>query len=508
MADALEANGPAVSKLFEDARDTLVAGLRNFDGTASATYADIDMLADGVVIQGDLGTAPRSAPFVKVEDADQGAAFSAFQSWIPGGHLARFTWSWVEYDAGATTAWSGVVKSVSELHRFLLPKPPGITEASSICLRIDGTRIRPDGGEESVTGGTLCVVPDSVLKLNLPPWWEPLAVPVWSGDVAGDAVLADSITAHVGVQTEQSPDAPERAVVVYFPDWKSPAPLDLLHRSLDGVRNGGHVPAAALIVVPQGALTVSRREFEARLGLDVARAQPAPASPGLARPASAPPTSATRALHVAEDAEGGWTRTFGATATPALFVIAGRRECVWKAVGSVDPAAAAAAITARMVPTPGPRFRPLSGHVAIGQRAPDVRFRDDHGNDQALHRLRGRRVVFTFWQAWSAPSLAELRRLGQLQAQGPASGTVVAFHGGPPRKGGFDDLRRQLGPSFAFVQDDEHRVARAFGVRCWPTTVELDASGIIEGLRFGAGRHEPRGDGGQPYGDAGAAHCE
>jgi peroxiredoxin len=161
-------------------------------------------------------------------------------------------------------------------------------------------------------------------------------------------------------------------------------------------------------------------------------------------------------------------------------------------VGRVDPAAAAAAIGARMRPTPGPRFRPLAGKIAAGQRAPDVRFRDDQGNEQALHRLRGHRVVFTFWQAWSPPSLEELRRLGQLRGR---ERTVVAFHGGPPRKG-FDDLRKQYGLTFPIVQDDEHRVARAFGVRCWPTTIEIDASGIIDRIQLGADRHGPQGDAG------------
>jgi peroxiredoxin len=230
------------------------------------------------------------------------------------------------------------------------------------------------------------------------------------------------------------------------------------------VRERGLVPAAALVVVPPGALNVSRREFEARLGLQLSRG--------------------SRVLHVAEDAEGGWTRTFGAAAKPSLFVIDGRRECAWKAVGRVDPAEASAAIRARMAPTPGPRFRALSGGTAIGQRAPDVRFRDDRGDEHALHRLRGQRVVFNFWQSWSAPSLAELRRL----AKRGASGTVVAFHGGPPRKG-FDDLRKELGLSFLIVQDDEHRVARAFGVRCWPTTIEIDASGIIDRIQLGTERH-------------------
>src|SRR5262249_10621786 len=154
-------------------------------------YAGVDVTADGVVIVGDLGTASRIAPAALLEDADQGAAFSAFRSWIPGGQLERMTWSWVEYPASAVMPWSGVVKSVSDLHRFVVPKRAGFTEPSSICLRIDGTRLRPDGSEEAVSGGTLCVVPVPPLSLSLPPWWEPLTVPVWSGDVAADAVLAE-----------------------------------------------------------------------------------------------------------------------------------------------------------------------------------------------------------------------------------------------------------------------------------------------------------------------------
>lgn len=462
---ALDQNGPVVSDTFHEARNNLIAALRNFDGTATARYATLDVRPDGVVIAGDLATAPRLAPVAQITETDQGASFSAFQSWIPGGELERMTWSWVEYPANAVAPWSGVAKSVSEAHRFVLPKPPGITEVSSICLRIEGKRLGPDGQEELVSGGTQCLVPVPPIKVKLPPWWEPLTVPVWSGDVAAEAVLADSVLAHVGVQSEEPADD-GRATVVFFPDWESRTPLEPLHRSLEAIDARGLVPPSALVVVPAGALNVSRREFEARLGLQGVSA---------------------RNLHVAEDAEGGWSRTFAATTRPALFVVGGRREETWKAAGRIDPAQAAAAIRARMAATPGPRFRPLPGKLAVGQRAPDVLFRDEQGQEQALHRLRGRRVVFAFWQAWSAPSLEELRRLGQMHGRDVAAPVVVAFHGGPARKG-FDDLRKQHGLRFSIVQDDEHRVARAFGVRCWPTTIEIDADGNIERIQLGADR--------------------
>ena len=59
------------------------------------------------------------------------------------------------------------------------------------------------------------------------------------------------------------------------------------------------------MILPAGAFDTTRRELQAR----IAALLPALAS-----------------VQVAEDVEGGWTRTFDATARPALFLINARRE--------------------------------------------------------------------------------------------------------------------------------------------------------------------------------------
>jgi peroxiredoxin len=114
-----------------------------------------------------------------------------------------------------------------------------------------------------------------------------------------------------------------------------------------------------------------------------------------------------------------------------------------------------------------------------------VYFRDDRGDEGALHRLRGHSVLLTFWQSWSAPCLAELRRLQALQdAEGRAAPFIVAFHGGAARRN-FDDIRKEHGLSYPIVQDAEHGVARRFGVRCWPTTIAIAPDGLIERIQLG-----------------------
>jgi peroxiredoxin len=59
----------------------------------------------------------------------------------------------------------------------------------------------------------------------------------------------------------------------------------------------------------------------------------------------------------------------------------------------------------------------------------------------------------------------------------------VGFHGGAPSD--FAAVRTEHGITFPLVQDREHRAARAFGVRCWPTTIEIDREGIVSGIRLG-----------------------
>jgi peroxiredoxin len=259
--------------------------------------------------------------------------------------------------------------------------------------------------------------------------------------------------------------------LVYFPDRDSGSTFETLAQGLEGIR-WQEMSLAILAVLPVGAFQVSRRDLESRLAV-------------------LPPEMAA-CLQLTEDDEGGWTRTFGVSRTPSLFLIDARRRFVWKAEGELRPDSIAAAVSERLLPAPEPRFRPLRLRVAAGERAPDFHFRDVRGEEGALHRLRGRPVLLTFWQAWSAPCLAELRRLQALHAAaGRESPFIVAIHGCAPHQS-FDSLRREQGISLPIVQDSEHRVAHLYGVRCWPTTITIGVDGRVDHLQFGMQREFDR----------------
>ncbi|MBA3311479.1 MAG: TlpA family protein disulfide reductase [Nocardioidaceae bacterium] len=474
IAKALASNALSIRRVFEDAQSNLVGGLKTFEPFASATYTGVEITPDGVIARGDIGSLGRRPPVVKVDETHGGAAFTAFESWIPAGRIARLVWSWVEH-AHPASIW-GTEKSFADEHRFILPKPSGVTSLSQICLRVEGSQIGPGGHESAIAAGTTCHLPDTGLAIDAPSWWEPVTMPVWLPDVADDAVLRDAVAAHLSVQRDLPPrDEPSENTLVYFADWESGQPLDALKDALAQRRRDDSL--AVIAVLPAGAFDSPRKEVEDKLAWSGDSLAP---------------------LQLTEDHEGGWTRTFAVEKTPSAYIVNARREFVWTHAGEPDPGALAAALDEHLLPGPTPRLRFVRPAVSVGDRAPDAEFSDDRGNQMALHRLRRRPVVLNFWQAWSAPSLIELRRLEALHAQGREAPAIVAFHGGKETKG-LEEIRRRLGLSFALVPDPQHRVARSYGVRCWPTTITVDADGDVERVQLGiAHEHHDRPKGNGP----------
>jgi peroxiredoxin len=466
--NALSANRSRVERIFSDGKSSLARGLRTFDPFASVSYTAVAVTPDGVIVRGEIGSAARRPPVVKIGETHRGAAFTAFQSWIPAGRIDRFVWSWVEHSGPIASIWKGTQKTLTDEHQFIMPKPAGLSDISQICLRIEGTQIATNGQEIGIAAGTTCQLPQPEFAMDFPSWWEPLALPTWRP--REESALREAIAGHVGVQSdlpEMEPSA--RNTLVYFADWRSEKPLASLNAALSRVPTNS--APMAIVVVPAGAFDCSLREFEGRL----------------------PPISerARAAMQFTEDDEGGWTRTFGVVKTPSAYLVNTRREFVWKHEGEPDPSALATILGQYPVPPRAPSFRPLRLTVAPGDSAPDALFEDEFGDQFALHRFRGQNMLLNFWQSWSAPCLAELSRLQRLHQASAERPFVVAFHGGRDSKK-LDEIRKRLGLSFPLVQDSQQRLARRYGVRCWPTTIMVDADGRVQHIQFGLEHeHQP-----------------
>ncbi|BBY43569.1 redoxin family protein [Mycolicibacterium celeriflavum] len=463
---ALERNRTAIHRVFDDARNTITNGLRRFDASTSASYTAVHITTDGVVVRGEIRTAGRRAPVVEIGETHNGAAFTALQSWIPAGRIDRFVWTWVER-SGADSIWSGVERSFVDEHRFILPKPEGLTNVSQICLRIEGSQITPSGQHVSIAGGTTCKVPEPEFEMSVPSWWAPLTIPFWRPSPPDTVPLRQAIAGHISVPGFPGDTAPKLNALVYFVDDRQDRFLDPL---IEALAQSPHRSSVVMtVVVPTGTFDTSRREVESKLGVNRE---------------SLPP------VHFTEDDEGGWTRTFGVSSTPSMYLLNSKSEFVWRNDGDPDVADVLAALDKYAVATLPSGFRPLRLTVSPGDPAPNVRF-EDEGHQYALHRMRGREVFLTFWQSWSAPCFSELQRLQRLHQTSRQPPFIVGLHGGADGKA-VGDVRKRLGLSYPLVQDHQQRIARAYGVRCWPTSVKVDAEGRVEHIQFGTAHEHMR----------------
>lgn len=145
----------------DGAAATINEGLRSIDTSSGATFIGLRITPDGLILDGRLTTKGRSAPSVVFEETRDGTAFTALKSWIPGGRIDRFEWSWIMQNP--VSVWGGHVGTKTEDHRFLLPKPqpaPGPLQEvlGDVCLRISGTRTDSNGNQVAVTAGRMCAV--------------------------------------------------------------------------------------------------------------------------------------------------------------------------------------------------------------------------------------------------------------------------------------------------------------------------------------------------------------
>jgi peroxiredoxin len=449
--------------------------LKSFDKSAHARLKGLDTTGAGLILRGAIATSQRPQPVVEFTETGDGTAFTALQSWIPGGKIEQFEWSWVEKKT--VIPWEGTTHVAVHKHRFILPKTRGLPQ---VCLRVVGKHVfpgqlwgvqaLPPGGWVSVEGGDTCKRPGLDLTFTMPSWWDKLMIPIWMPDPPPDGVLEEAIAGHVDVlASSRRPGERGANSVVHFADLQGGSPLQALDHALSQHKRRD-AAITLVLVLPRATFRNSRAAVEEQLG-------------------------ALRAfsgsLLVTEDYEGGWARTFG-TERPATYLVNARGEFVWKHAGALEAPSFAAALDQHLMSGPAPEAKALRMAVRPGKRALDVLLQAGDDDRLALRRLQGRPVLLNFWQSWSAPCLRELRHLQGLHREaGRDRPVVIAINGGeaPERVA---EVCRKHELTLTVVHDLEQRIARRYGVSCWPTTVSINADGIVDRIQFGITRREHR----------------
>jgi thiol-disulfide isomerase/thioredoxin len=125
------------------------------------------------------------------------------------------------------------------------------------------------------------------------------------------------------------------------------------------------------------------------------------------------------------------------------------------------------------------------GSSGTGQPVPDLTLVGLDGGTVVLSSYRGRPLVVNFWASWCPPCLREMPDFEQVYQQRNGN---VAFVGINVRENAAtaSELATRTGVTYDLALDTAGEASREFAVVNMPTTVFINADGVITSVHAGA----------------------
>lgn len=415
------------------------------------SYTSFEIRPAGIILHGSLAVPPWPAPHLEYDlspwttvatDPD----YSALRSWIPGGTISDYTWT-----------FDGKIRP-ADPNRFASINAPGFkASGSSVCLSYNGKRLSASGPVvyEDVAANRRCRWTSIPLTLgpgvnyeagNRPRVVVPKLPPRGELEVAGHT----SPWAPAGLSGGGTAN-----YVIHFPDDRSVANLEFLTQALEQSRRTATATAILCVLEPH----------------QVAAARPLPG------------------LMFADDANA-WERMFSIRNRPATVLLdtAGRER--WRHEGELSISVLAETLVRHLAE--GGEFFPqfLDSPLRIGEPGPNFFFDAAPGEPITLRKMVDRPVILLFWKNSSRPAmdtLASLRRV--LMPEGVMDGVILIIDDGES-----DELAIAIATGgesgVIVVPDPDGMISNAYGIRVWPTTVFMDAAGLVREIQYGVIQEE------------------
>jgi cytochrome c biogenesis protein CcmG/thiol:disulfide interchange protein DsbE len=123
----------------------------------------------------------------------------------------------------------------------------------------------------------------------------------------------------------------------------------------------------------------------------------------------------------------------------------------------------------------------------IGSRAPDFALQTLNGETIRLSEMVGRPVVISYWATWCNPCKKELPVLDQLSQEYRSQGLVVVTVNAIEQDSR-EEVQAMVGETsmtLPVLLDQGNQFASTYGALFFPTTIFVDASGVIRFIRLG-----------------------
>jgi peroxiredoxin len=120
----------------------------------------------------------------------------------------------------------------------------------------------------------------------------------------------------------------------------------------------------------------------------------------------------------------------------------------------------------------------------VGQPAPDITYQTFDGETASLSDYTGRPLVVNFWASWCAPCITEMPAFEQVHQQ---MGDEVAFLGLDVQDTLEDgqQFADRTGVTWDLGRDPDGTLVRQLGGIGMPTTVLIDADGVVQEINTG-----------------------
>jgi hypothetical protein len=480
-------------------KSELITQLQTMDDGANVWFDSAEFTADGVIVRGTIALSGRRKPVHAFGATTDGTGYSAFESWIPGGRVDSFSWSWKWLNN------AGAPGSATTDDRFVLERPPakgqgrfgvllgletplpGLDGMGQMCLTVHGVSVHPVTGElVPASTARRCKQFGFDIRLAVPgrvfltEWVPGPRDPI--GPVAETAI-------HEVGGTRARGHGANTLVVRAGERWNS----EIANSLREGLASSKRRDAGLVVLVlfTHGVLTRSGSEWMSEFR-------------ELSAQLEAP-------LVVNEDVRGSWSRALamdtreGEGGGVEWRLISPTGGVTWTHTGALDPGTLGLALDDYLFRSPSATNGQSTYDLPLGTRISSLAFESDVVGRLAdveetcppppFGRL-GIEAGVTFVSKNSMSSEAAIRKLSA-EGESSESARAVVFDGTTAEE--IDELRASLPPGVMAIPDPDGNIARRFGVRTWPSSISINERGLVTAFRSGTA------DGSDDSGEAAAS---
>ena len=425
-------------------------------------YTSADVQQQGIVLHGLLYTQIWPDPHVEFEQISVYHSrpvlqpfgetdYSALKTWIPGGTVTEYDWSW----QGQTSPFEvDPNKFVLQQSNQIATGPGAVAYAltgyTPICLTVKGTRISNYGAFYDTVISQVCGVTRFPVGGLVPVTAGTVAAPVFAitrSGPSGEVVVSGYAAAQIDASGNSSPN-----LIVHFADAQSAAELQFLAQALEQSKRTD-APTAIIAVLAPDQLSK------------------APFTPGIAY----------------ADNPDAWAAAVGLkdAKPPLTLIVTPRGGVAWEQEGAIDAKKLAAALTKHLVKRGPVRVTVPRLNTRIGQSAPNFLFEYTSGRDMPISKLKGQPLLLAFWKTSVKASIQAIRDLQNAKTEAKTTPPMILAINDGDDPASARAVAAESGITATVVADPKREISAAYGVSVWPTIVNVSPSGAVSGIRYG-----------------------